>query len=111
MILFSNDFINLFIFLSTQERWRSKPKKTFRYQIKNFYSEICQLRTGLGAANSNPGVDFELILEGIGANMDINDFDLVGRALVVGMTFGLQLGMTGDVSNWPIRTTFKRSWK
>lgn len=55
-----------------------------------------------------PGVDFSLILEGLGAGLTINDFDTIGRALVTAMTFGVQLGRTGDVTEWPLRHTFKR---
>ena len=55
-----------------------------------------------------PGIDFSLILEGLGAGMNINDFDSIGRAIISALTFGIQLGRTGDVSDWPLRHTFKR---
>ena len=58
--------------------------------------------------SSNPGVDFSVLLEALDAGMDLDDFDTVGRALLSAMAFGLQLGRTNDVSNWPLRHTFMR---
>ena len=76
--------------------------------IKLFFSDICCNQTGAGAVSAKPGLDFELLLESISAGLSLGDFDTVGRALVTGITFGLQLGMTGDVSDWPLHSTFKR---
>lgn len=55
-----------------------------------------------------PGIDFSLILEGLGAGMTVKDFDSIGRAILSAMAFGVQLGRTGDVTEWPLRHTFKR---
>ena len=40
--------------------------------------------------------------------MALEDFDPIGRAIVSALTFGLQLGQTRDVSDWPLRHTFVR---
>ena len=58
--------------------------------------------------NQMPGIDFSVILEGLGAGMTISDFDTIGRAILSALAFGLQLGRTRDVSNWPLRHTFLR---
>ena len=59
-------------------------------------------------AGSFPGVDFEVILQGVDAGVSIANADPVSRALIVGLTFGLQLGAEKTVKNWPLRAAFER---
>ena len=73
----------------------------------HFYLEIC-FRHENGEAPARPGLDFEALIESFGAGVQYDDYDDVGRALLTGMLFGLELGMTRDVSGWPLRQTFSR---
>ena len=57
---------------------------------------------------NKPGIDFSVILNCLDAGMNLNDFDSIGRAIVSALAFGLQLGQTRDVSDWPLRHTFMR---
>ena len=54
------------------------------------------------------GVDFGILLDGIDAEINLSDSDPVSRALALGIAFGLQLGLDHDVSDWPVRSAFRR---
>ena len=71
------------------------------------FLEICLQKTN-GDVGTRPGLDFEVLIESISAGVKYHDYDDVGRALLTAMLFGLELGMTRDVSEWPLRQTFAR---
>ena len=64
-------------------------------------------RSGSGA-DFPLGISFELILEAIDGDVNLVDADPILRAIILGMTFGMQLGAERNVTDWPVRSAFRR---